>query len=131
MTTYSGNEGVIQIGANAVAEVKSFSINTHAETVEDTAKGDTWKTHKATYKSWDGELVCMWDDTDTNGQLACVEGATLTVDLYPGGTDTGRFHLTGSAIITERTIESPEGGDIVPHSITFLGNGALTEEAVT
>jgi hypothetical protein len=128
MTTYAGKEGVIQIGANAVAEVKEFAVNTHAEVVDDTAKGDDWRTHKVTFKTWDGTLSCMWDDTDTNGQMACVEGASITVDLYPGGTDSGRIHLTGTATITERTIESPE--ELAMHNITFQGNGALTEEAV-
>jgi hypothetical protein len=128
MATYTGNEGIIKIGANAIAEVKSFNIKTSAETVEDTAKGDTWRTYKTTHKTWDGSLECHWDDTDTTGQLLCVEGAELTVDLYPGGEASGRYHLTGSAIITERTIESPD--DLASHAITFQGNGALTEAAV-
>jgi predicted secreted protein len=130
MSTYTGNEGIIKIGANAVAEVKTFTLNTHAETVEDTAKGDDWRSYKTTFKSWDGALECHWDDTDATGQLACAEGATVTVDLYFGGEGAPRRHFTGSAIITERTIESPEG-DIVPHSITFQGSGALTEENVS
>lgn len=128
MATYTGNEGIIKIGANAVAEVKTFTVNKHAETVDDTTKGDDWRTYKSTFKSWDGALECLWDDTDTNGQQACVEGAEITVDLYPGGEATGRIHLTGTAIITERTIESPE--DLATHSITFQGSGALTEAAV-
>lgn len=129
MATYTGNEGSIKIGANAIAEVKDFAINTHAETVDDTTKGDDWRTFKTTFKSWDGSLNCLWDDTDTNGQRLCIEGAEITVDLYPGGEATGRIHLTGSAIITERTIESPE--DLATHAITFQGNGALTEAAVS
>lgn len=130
MGTHTGNEGIIKIGANAVAEVKAFVLNTHAEAVEDSAKGDEWRTFKAGWKSWDGTLDCHWDETDTDGQGACVVGATITVDLYAGGEDSGAVHYSGSAIVTERTIESPEDG-IAPMSITFQGSGTLTEATVT
>jgi hypothetical protein len=130
MATHTGNEGIIKIGANAVAEVKAFALNIHAEVVEDKAKGDDWKTFKPTWKSWDGTLDCHWDETDTTGQGACVEGATISVDLYVGGEASGAIHFSGSAIVTERTIESPEDG-IAPMTVTFQGNGTLTEATVT
>lgn len=129
MATHIGKEGTIKIGANAIAEVKSFGLNIHAELAQDTAKGDDWRTYKSTYKSWDGSLECHWDETDTTGQDLCIEGASIAVDLYPGGDSTPYRHFSGTAIITERTIESPEDG-IAPHTITFQGTGALTEADV-
>ncbi len=130
MATHTGNEGVIKVGANAVAEVVSFSLNTHSELVEDTAKGDTWRTYKATFKSWDGALTCHFDETDTTGQNLLTEGAEITLDLYPGGETAGYFHYSGSALVEEMTIDSPEDG-MVPFSINFKGNGALTQAAVS
>lgn len=130
MATHTGNEGIIKIGANAVAEVKAFALNIHSEVAEDSAKGDDWRTYKPGWKSWDGTLDCHWDETDATGQGACVEGATISVDLYVGGEASGAIHFSGSALVTERTIESPEDG-IAPMSVTFQGNGALTEATVT
>lgn len=129
MATHTGNEGVIKLGANAIAEVVSFTLNTHTELAEDTAKGDDWRTYKPTFKSWDGTLTCHFNEADTTGQNLLTEGAEAAVDLYPGGETAGNFHFSGNAIVSEVTIESPEDG-IAPFSVTFQGNGTLTRAAV-
>lgn len=129
MATHTGNEGVIKLSATAIAEVVSFSINTHAELAEDTAKGDTWRTYKNTFQSWDGSLTCHFDETDTTGQNLLVSGADAALDLYPGGESSGNMHFSGNAIVEEVTIESPEDG-IASFAITFQGNGTLTTATV-
>lgn len=129
MATHTGNEGVIKLGANAIAEVVSFTLNTHAELAEDTAKGDDWRTYKSTFKSWDGSLTCHFNEEDTTGQALLTEGADAAVDLYPGGEASGAFHYSGNAIVEEVTIESPEDG-IASFAITFQGNGTLTRASV-
>jgi hypothetical protein len=129
MTTHIGKEGVLKIGANAMAEIKSFSITESAAVVDDTAKGDDWRTFKTTYKAWTGEVLVMWDATDTTGQGACAVGAEVAIGVYFAGEVSGEAYHTGSAIITERNIESPEDG-IVPMKLTLQGTGALTESTV-
>lgn len=129
MTTHVGNEGVIKLGANTIAEVVNFTLNTHAELAEDTAKGDDWRTYKAGFKSWDGSLTCHFNEEDTTGQNLLTEGADATLDLYPGGESSGMFHFSGAAIVEEVTIESPEDG-IASYAVTFQGNGTLTRAAV-
>ncbi len=125
MATHTGSEGTVKVGANTVAEIRSFSISTTADTAEDTTMGDSWRTHKTTLKGWSGSLDCFWDETDTTGQGAMVEGAEVTLNVYPEGATTGDKYYTGSAIITGLTINSSFDG-LVEASFTFQGNGALS-----
>ena len=37
MATHKGSEGVVKVGANAVAEVTGFSVDETADTIESTA----------------------------------------------------------------------------------------------
>lgn len=124
----AGTEGVIKIGANTIAETRSWSIEQQADIVEDTVLGDTWKTQKASLKSWSGSLAAWWDETDTTGQGAMIVGAELTLNLYPEGATTGDIYYTGSCIITGFTNKGEVGG-MVEADFTFIGNGALTTGA--
>lgn len=125
MATHTGSEGTVKVGANTVAEIRSFSISTTADTAEDSSMGDSWRTFKTTLKGWSGSLDCFWDETDTTGQGAMVEGAEVTLNVYPEGATTGDKYYTGSVIITGLTINSSFDG-LVEASFTFQGNGALS-----
>ena len=128
MATFSGNDGVVKIGANALAEVKSFTLTETIETVEDTSMGDASRTHKTGLKSWSGSLECHFDDTDT-AQGSLVAGASVTVNLQPEGDTTGDFLLTGTATITEVT-HTNTIDNIVERTFSFVGNGDLTQTTV-
>ena len=125
MATHTGSEGTVKVGANTVAEIRSFSISTSADLAEDTTMGDAWRTHKTTLKSWSGSLDCFWDETDTTGQGAMTEGAEVTLSAYPEGASTGDKYYTGTAIITGLTINSSFDG-LVEASFTFQGTGSLS-----
>lgn len=125
----AGSEGVVKIGANAIAETRSWSIEQQADVVEDTVLGDTWKTNKPSLKSWSGSIACWWDETDTNGQAVMIVGAELTLNLYPEGATSGDAYYTGSAIITGFTNKGEVGG-MVEADFSFTGNGALTTTVV-
>jgi len=130
MATHKGSEGTVKVGANAVAEVRSFSISSTADTIEDTTMGDAARTYKPSLTSWSGSVEVYWDETDTNGQVALTVGAEVTLNVYPEGSTTGDSYLTGSAIVTGRTINSSFDG-MVEASITVQGNGALTADTVS
>jgi len=130
MATHKGSEGTIKVGANAIAEVRSFSISEVGDTVEDTTMGDSARTYKPSLTSWSGSVEAYWDETDTNGQVALSVGAEVTLNVYPEGSSTGADYLTGSAIVTGRTINSSFDG-MVEASITVQGNGALTADTVS
>ena len=130
MATHKGSEGTIKVGSNAIAEIRSFSISEVGDTVEDTTMGDAARTYKPSLTSWSGSVEVYWDETDTNGQVALSVGAEVTLNVYPEGSSTGADYLTGSAIVTGRTINSSFDG-MVEASITVQGNGALTADTVS
>lgn len=130
MTTFAGNDGVVKIGANAVAEVRSFNVTEVAETRDATSMGDTWRANKVNgLKSWTGSVTCWWDDTDTNGQVALTVGASVTLTLYPEGDGTGAYSISGTAIVTEISHEQAME-DTIEASFNFTGDGALTRGTV-
>lgn len=125
MATYAGKDGAVYQGTNAVAEVKDWTLETTAATQDDTVMGDEWTTVKTTLKSWTASFSAVWSDDDTNGQLAFVEGASLTLNLYPTGNTTGNVEWSGSCIVT--SVSKPASVDgLVEASFTVMGSGALT-----
>ena len=126
MATHTGSEGTVKVGTNAIAEIRSFSIEETADTAEDTTMGDSWRTYKTTLKSWSGSVDVFWDETDTTGQGALVNGAEVTINAYPEGATTGDKYLSGTAIVTGVTINSSFDG-LVEASFSFQGTGALAQ----
>ena len=129
MATHTGSEGTVKVGSNAIAEIRSFSIEESADTLEDTTMGDTARTYKSSLTTYTGSVDVLWDETDTTGQGALTIGAEVTLNLYPEGDTSGDTYLTGSAIVTGRTINSTYDG-LVEMSISVQGSGALTEATV-
>ena len=129
MTTHTGSEGTVKVGSNAIAEIRSFSIEETAETLEDTSMGDTARTYKSSLTSFSGSLDVFWDETDTTGQGALTVGANVTLAMYPEGDTTGDSYLTGAAIVTSRSISSSFDG-LVEMSISVQGTGALSTATV-
>ena len=125
MATHTGSAGTVKVGSNAVAELKSWTLDQTQDTVETTKLGDTVKTYSATQSSSSGTMDCFWDETDTNGQVACTIGATVTLNLYPEGATSGDTYYTGSAIITSVGVAQTHDG-IVERSIGFQISGAVT-----
>jgi predicted secreted protein len=129
MATHTGSEGTVKVGANAVAEIRSYSIEETSDTVEDTSMGDTYRTHKTTLKSFSGSVDVFWDETDTTGQGALSVGSEVTINFYPEGSDSGDTYYSGSAIVTSKSITGSFDG-MVESSISIQGTGALTSTTV-
>jgi predicted secreted protein len=129
MATHTGSEGTVKVGSNAIAEIRSFSIEESADTLEDTTMGDTARTYKSSLTTYTGSVDVLWDETDTTGQGALTIGAEVTLNLYPEGDTSGDTYYTGTAIVTGRTINSTYDG-LVEMSISVQGSGALTETTV-
>lgn len=125
MATHKGSEGTVKIGSNAIAEVRTWSINQTADTIEDTTMGDSARTYQSSLNTWDGSVDVFWDETDTTGQVACTIGSTVTLNVYPEGATTGDTYFSGSAIVTGVTRTASFDG-MVESSITFKGTGALS-----
>ena len=128
MATHTGSEGTIKVGANTVGELRSFTLETTAETIEDTSMGDTNRSYKVGLKSFSGSASLFWDEADT-GQTTIVVGTEITINVYPEGASSGDTYYTGSAIVTGNTIASSFDG-MVEAEVSFQGTGALTTTTV-
>ena len=129
MATFSGSDGVILVGTDQIAEVRSYSIDETMDTLEDTAMGDTSRTYKTSLKSFSGSADVFFDDTDTAGQGALTVGSSVTLSVQFEGNTTGDHLMSGTVLITGRTISASFDG-MVEASISFQGTGALTESTV-
>jgi len=129
MANHKGSEGSVYVGANAIAELKEWSLSQSANTMDESELSDTGATKKPGQQSWSGSGGCFWDETDTTGQGALTVAAEVTLNLYPEGNTSGDTYKTGSAIVT--SIEESGAIDgMVEASFSFEGNGALTETTV-
>ena len=129
MATTKGSEGTVKSGANAIAEIRSYTITETADTLEDTTMGDTSRTYLASLKTFTGSIDCFWDETDTNGQLTLSPGSSVTINIYPEGSTSGDTYYTGSVIVTEKSVTASYDG-MVEASFSFQGTGALSETTV-
>jgi len=129
MATHTGSEGTVKVGSDAIAEIRSFSIEETADTLEDTSMGDTARTYKSSLTNYTGSIDVLWDEEDTTGQGSLTIGAEVELNLYPEGDTSGDTYYSGNAIVTGRTINSSYDG-LVEMSISVQGNGALTETTV-
>ena len=124
MATHKGSEGTVKVGSNAVAEIRSYSIEESADTLEDTSMGDAARTYKPSLTSFSGSLDVFWDETDT-AQLALTVGSSVTIKFYPEGTATGARYYEGTAIVTGVSRSASFDG-LVEASISVQGTGALS-----
>ena len=129
MATHKGSEGTVKVGSNAVAEIRSYSIEESADTLEDTSMGDSARTYKSSLTNFSGSLDVFWDETDVDGQGALSIGSEVTLNVYPEGDTTGDTYYTGSAIVTGVSRSASFDG-LVEASISVQGNGALTPTTV-
>ena len=129
MANHTGSSGVVKIGTNTVAEVRSFTINTTAELLEDTTLTDTSKTYQVGKKGATVSVECFWDETDTNGQIALAEGSSVALDLFPEGTDSSDYYYSGTWLVTGTSISIPTDG-IIEATFDATLTGALSRSTV-
>lgn len=121
---YSGNSGVVKVGANAVAQVTKFKYSETVSTRDQTKLGDTHEQPKAGLKAVSGTVECWLDRNDTNGQNAIDAGNEVTLLLQHGGTATGAPTTTITALITSKETDNGDGNSTVAVAFAFVGNGA-------
>ena len=129
MAVHKGSEGTVKVGVNGILEIRSYSIEESADTVETSTMGDTARTYVPSLTTFTGSVDVYWDETDTNGQGALSIGAAVTLNVYPEGDSSTDTYYTGSAIVTGVTRTASFDG-LVEASITLQGTGALTESIV-
>ena len=129
MATHTGVAGVVKVGTNTVAEVRSFTLDTTAELLEDTTLTDTSKSFQVGKKGATASVECFWDETDTNGQIAIAEGSSVALNLYPEGATSGDYYYSGTYLITANSVSVPTDG-IIEATFSATLTGALTRGTV-
>ena len=129
MATHTGSSGLVKVGTNTIAEVRSFTLDTTAELLEDTTLTDTSKTFQVGKKGATASVECFWDETDTNGQIAIAEGSQVALNLYPEGADSGDYYFSGTWLITANSTSTPTDG-MIEGTFSATLTGALTRGTV-
>lgn len=139
MATLTGNNGKITIGGTEVLNVRNFSVDVTADTIETTTMGIDARTYLKGLSSWSGSADVYVDTANLTGgakaiaQLIVTGGAVgdstaaVVLALDSSG-DTLLKKLSGNAIITGFTVNSSMDG-MVEGSISFQGSGGLTYSA--
>ena len=128
MATHHGKEGVVTAGGSGIGELNSYTLETTADVVEDTALTDSTKSFVAGRTSFSGTLEMSYDETDSP-QQTLTAGTSISFILLPEGNSSGDESFTGTGIVTGMTVNV--GLDaITTRSVTFQGTGALTRGTV-
>jgi hypothetical protein len=128
MATHHGKEGVVTAGGTAVGELTSFTLETTADVVEDTALTDSTKSFVSGRTSFSGTLEMNYDETDSP-QQTLTAGTSIAFILLPEGNASGDEKFSGSGIITGMSVNNSMDA-IVSRTVTFQGTGALTRATV-
>jgi hypothetical protein len=129
MAVHKGSEGTVKVGVNGILEIRSYSIEESADTLETSTMGDTARSYVPSLTTFTASVDVYWDETDSTGQGALSIGAEVTLNVYPEGDASTDTYYTGSAIVTGVTRTASFDG-LVEASITLQGTGALTESTV-
>ena len=132
MATHKGSTGSVKVAVSGgteavVGEVRSYSIDEVADTIEDTAMGDSVKTYLSSLKDATLTIDALWDDADAQ-QLVLDSGAAIDWEIHPTGTGTGEKYYAGAGIVTAKTISASYDG-LVEASFSVQVSGAITESS--
>jgi len=133
MATKTGASGVVKVQVSGttvavVGEVRSFTFDGSADTIEDSVMGDTARTYKQGLATNTVSIECYWDEADAQ-QLILDERADIDFEIYPTGTGSGETFFSGGGIVTARSITGAFDG-MVEASFTIQCSGAVTEAQV-
>tara|TARA_B110000977_G_C10804921_1_gene387870 strand:- start:45 stop:446 length:402 start_codon:yes stop_codon:yes gene_type:complete len=130
MATKTGASGVVklQVAGTTVAvvgEVRSYTFEGSADTIEDSVMGDLSRTYKQGLSTNTVSLEVYWDEADAQ-QLILDERTSVDFEIYPTGTGSGETFFSGTGIVTSRSITGAFDG-MVEASFSIQCSGAVTE----
>lgn len=124
MATHTGSEGLIKISSTTIGELRSYTLENTADTIEDTQMGDASRTFKVGLKGFSGSASLFFDEADA-GQLLIVVGTEIAIKVFPEGASSGDKFYEGNAVVTAYNISASFDG-MVEAELTFTGTGTLT-----
>jgi predicted secreted protein len=129
MAVTKGNDGVVKVddvgqpgGTFTVAEIKSWSVEESADTLEVTTMGGSARTYKSSLTGWTGSIDVLWDNDYDDGDTIAI-GRQILIDFYPVDSPTGAVY-GGTCTVTGVTVTGSFDG-LVEASITVQGTGSL------
>ena len=130
MATTKGSSGVVKLAVSggtvaAMGEIRSFTLDETADTIEDSVMGDTARTYVSSLTTATLSVDVYWDDADAV-QLVMDAAADLDWELYPTGTGTGEKYYSGGGILTSKSLTASFDG-MVEGSFALQVSGAVTE----
>jgi len=133
MAILVGNAGVITIeddagSAQTVAEVRSYTIETTADTIETSKMGSSTRSYVKGLSTYSGSADVYFDAThlttiDINPTVGSVGALNkiVGIKLFPEGTGTS---FNGDVIITGYSVTASFDG-LIEATISFQGTGAV------
>ena len=133
MATKTGASGIVKVQVSGttvavVGEVRSFTFEGSADTIEDSVMGDSVRSYKQGLKTNTVSLEVYWDEADAQ-QLILDEGTDVDFEIYPTGNGSGETFFTGGGIVTSRSISGAFDG-MVEASFSIQCSGAVVEAQV-
>lgn len=140
MAVTTGNSGVVKVGLNTgqsptadtVGEVRTFSIEETADTIETTAMGGTARTFVPSFTTGTVSIEALFDSAtaDSNHDVFDV-GAEVLFEIYPAGaTVAGNEYYSGTGIIVSKSVSVPYDG-MVEASFSIQTSAAITATNTT
>ena len=127
MANHKGSDGTVHVGSDAIGEIRSWSLESTADTIEDSVMGDSARTYQVGLASWSASVDCYWDD-DSTAQDALTAGASVSLTLYPEGTSAGTKY-SGTALVTSVSTSSSFDG-MLEVSFSATGTGSLVTATI-
>ena len=136
MATIVGNDGSISISSVGLLNVRNFTCDITADTIETSTMGTDTRTYVRGLAGWSGSADVYVDPANLTGGASAISklittGGTVgdaAVAFRGNLSASGANNLQGSVIITGFSVKSSMDG-LVEGTVSFQGSGAITFSA--
>ncbi len=127
MSASAGKNGSLLLDGYELATVISWGVELSIASHDQTPVNSKFARHKTGLQQWSLTIegVC---DIEDQGTERIVVGASVDIELYPGGDDYDQRKITGTATITSLS-DAGSSDSILTFSAQLQGQGELKREA--
>ena len=130
---FNGTNLLLYVDGTAIAHATSHTLNVNAEMIDATTKSSAgWKDILPGLRDWsiDCEGMVAYDATEGWSESFADLGNRTQVTLRFSTEVSGDTYWTGTAYVTSMSQSAPLE-DVVTYSMSFAGDGELTEVTLT
>jgi predicted secreted protein len=131
MAAIRGSDGIVSVGGNTAAQIRSFTLDTTQDTLDVSYMGDTNRRFIKGMRTFTGSMDLVLDDTSPQySAIAAFDvfsdsDPEVEVIFYPEGDTIGDMMISGNVIITGFSITASYDG-LVEATASFQGTNGLT-----